>query len=219
MKRLLMFCAVAVTAAAQTVPYDSLYIKSTVYKNMTAMFSQSLRTSADIVFLGNSITAGADWSDLLGRDRIANRGIPGDNTLGMLHRLGSVTSLHPKLCFMMAGINDLYADATVETIMKNYTAIIDSLRAAKITVIIQSTLHVNPKWKRTEEKNPLVAQLNDRLREYAQRSGLLFVDVNAVLSANGVLKEEYTSDGVHLTPAAYARWREILVPVMKQFGL
>lgn len=219
MRRLLIFCAVAVTAAAQTVPYDSLYLKSTVYKNMTAFFSLSRRTSADVVFLGNSITAGADWSDLLGRERIVNRGIPGDNTLGMLHRLISVTSLHPKVCFLMAGINDLYADAPVETIMKNYAAIVDSLRSAKITVIIQSTLHVNPKWKRTEEKNPLVAQLNSRLKEYAQRNGLLFVDVNAVLSTNGVLNDEYTSDGVHLTPAAYARWRDLLLPVLQQFGL
>lgn len=219
MKRIFFLTTVCFGTLLSQIPYDSLYLKSTVYKNQTEMFAMSKMKEADIVFLGNSITAGGNWNDLLGRERIANRGIGGDNTLGMLHRLQYVYELHPKLCFIMTGINDLYADAPVELIFKNYCAVIDTLRIHKIIPVIQSTLHVNPKWKRTEEKNPLVKQLNDLLKEYALKNSITFVDVNAVLSSNGVLRDECTTDGVHLTAAAYGAWRELLFPILKKHGL
>ena len=203
---------------AQT-PYDSLYLKSTVYKNLTAMFAISKTSSADIVFLGNSITYGGNWNELLGRDRVINRGIGGDNTVGMLHRMQYVYQLKPKLCFVMAGINDIYSDAPVETIFHNYAMIIDTLRVHSIIPIIQSTLHVNPKWKRTEEKNPEVAKLNSLLQVYAEKNEIDFIDVNAVLSLNGILRDEYTTDGVHLNASAYERWRELLFPILKKHGL
>lgn len=205
-------------ARSQTA-YDSLYMKSSVYKNLTALFALSKVRTADVVFLGNSITFGGNWTELLGRERIVNRGIGGDNTVGMLHRMRFVTSLKPKLCFVMAGINDLYADAPVETVFRNYVKILDTLRAHDIVPVIQSTLHVNPKWRRTEEKNPQVASLNTLLRSYASEHAIEFVDLNAVLSANGVLRDEYTNDGVHLTAAAYGQWRDLLEPILKKHGL
>lgn len=199
--------------------YDSLYLKSNVYKNLTTIFSMSKTKSADIVFLGNSITFGGNWGELLGRERIINRGIGGDNTVGMLNRMQYVYQLKPKICFIMAGINDIYADAPVEKIFSNYIKIIDTLRTYKIIPIIQSTLHVNPKWKRTEEKNPEVKKLNDLLKDYASKHSILFLDINAVLSTDGVLRDEYTNDGVHLTPIAYGVWRDLLEPVLQKYGL
>lgn len=205
-------------ARSQT-PYDSLYLKSTVYKNLVALFALSKTESADIVFLGNSITFGGNWGELLGRERVINRGIGGDNTVGMLHRMQYVYQLKPKLCFIMAGINDIYSDAPVETVFRNYIKIIDTLRAHSIVPVIQSTLHVNPKWKRTEEKNPEVETLNVMLREFSVKNGIEFVDVNAVLSTNGILRNEFTVDGVHLNAHAYGLWRELLLPVVKKHGL
>lgn len=147
-----------------------------------------------------------------------NRGIGGDNLPGMLHRMRSVYRLKPKLCFIMAGINDIYADAPVDTIFRKYTQLIDTHREHKIVPIIQSTLHVNPKWKRTEEKNPDVIRLNALLREYARSNSIEFIDLNTRLSTHAVLRDEYTTDGVHLTAAAYAVWREMLEPVVSRHG-
>ena len=203
---------------AQT-SYDSLYLKSSVYKNRTGMFEQSTIKSAKIVFLGNSITYGGEWNTLLKRDSISNQGINGDNTLGMLHRLQYVYQLHPKLCFVMAGINDIYADAPVEKVFDNCKKIIDTLRANNIIPIIQSTLHVNPKWKRAEAKNLEVKKLNTLLSEYCIVNTITFVDVNAKLSTNGVLNDQYTTDGVHLTPAAYSAWSELIAPIISMHGL
>ncbi len=219
MKKTLLYLMVAAFSVFAQTPYDSLYLKSSVYKNRIAMFAESKFTSAKIVFFGNSLTFAGDWNNLLGRDSIVNQGIGGDNTLGMLHRLQYVYQLHPKVCFVMAGINDIYADVPVEKIFENYKKIIDTLRLKHIAPIVQSTLHVNPKWKRTEIKNPEVKKLNDLLSEYCSVNKITFVDLNAKLSVNGILNDQYTTDGVHLTPPAYIVWSEMIVPILRAHGL
>lgn len=206
------------TASAQT-SYDSLYLKNPAYKNLTALYDLTKIQSADIVFLGNSITYGGNWAELLGRERVVNRGIGSDNLPGMLRRLHQVYRLQPKLCFIMAGINDIYADITVDTIFSRYKQLLDSLRRHSITPIVQSTLFVSPKWKRAEIKNTDVAKLNYLLKQYCTQEGLPYIDLNATLSTNGFLKSEYTTDGVHLTAEAYAVWRDCIEPLIVAQGL
>jgi lysophospholipase L1-like esterase len=207
------------TAALGQTPYDSLYLKNSQYQKLVPQFASLSTDSVDIVFLGNSITFGGKWNTLLGREHIVNMGIVSDNTIGMLHRLNLIYRLTPKLCFVMAGINDLYADAPVERVFLNYTMIIDTLISHQITPVIQSTLYVNPKWKRAAEKNRDVSELNMKLQQFAVANGIQFIDVNSILSLNGTLLDEYTSDGVHLVPAAYDHWKELLLPVLKKHGL
>lgn len=219
MKKTLLYLMVAAFPVFAQTPYDSLYLKSSVYKNRIAMFDESKSISAKIIFFGNSLTFAGDWNNLLGRDSIVNQGIGGDNTLGMLHRLQYVYQLHPKVCFVMAGINDIYADVPVEKIFENYKKIIDTLRSKNITPIIQSTLHVNPKWKRAEIKNPEVKKLNILLSEYCAVNKITFVDLNAKLSSNGILNDQFTTDGVHLTPAAYIVWSEMIASIILKYGL
>jgi len=43
--------------------------------------------------LGNSITQGVAWNELLQRPMILNRGISGDNLVGFLHRMKYITRL------------------------------------------------------------------------------------------------------------------------------
>lgn len=186
---------------------------------MIAQFELTKVVSADVVFLGNSITFGGAWNELLGRERIINRGIGSDNTVGMLHRLHQVYLLQPKLCFIMAGINDLYAGASVNRIFHNYMMIVDTLLLHGIIPVIQSTLHVNPKWKQAVEKNDEVNKLNFLLKDYAKIKQIEWLDINTALSSDGALRNEYTTDGVHLTALAYHRWRELLLPVLKKHGL
>ncbi|MBW7886822.1 MAG: hypothetical protein H3C35_00500 [Bacteroidetes bacterium] len=217
-KILLMVSVFPVLLFSQT-PYDSLYLKSKFYASQIANYQLSRTKSADVVMLGNSITYGGNWNELLGRERIINRGIVGDNLPGILRRMNYVYALKPKLCFIMAGINDLYADASVDEILIRYAMVVDTLRANAIIPVIQSTLHANPKWKRTEEKNPLVTQLNSKLKLFALQKHLEFINLDSLLSKNEILQDEYTTDGIHLTPQAYAVWRELLDAVLRKYGL
>ena len=174
---------------------------------------------AAIVMLGNSITYGVNWVELMGRQTIANRGIGGDNTYGMLNRMDHVYSLQPKLCCVMAGINDIYAGIPVDTIFSNYKKMIDGLRTHHVVPVIQSTLYVNTKWKKADENNLLVTQLNDLLKKFAAAEKIDFLDINKHIAPEHALRDECTYDGLHLTAAGYAPWRTELEEIFKKYGL
>ncbi len=217
---LVLFSVLVVPLFSQsTASLDSLYLKSAHYRHMTDLWARYRPARADVVMLGNSITAGVEWSELLGRPNILNRGIGGDNLVGFLHRLEYVLPLRPKVCFVMGGINDLYAGYTADQVFRNYTALLDSLRGASIIPIVQSTLHVSPRWRLADERNPQVARLNELLSTHCREHGLTFIDLNARLSEGGRLRDEFTTDGVHLTARAYAVWGEVLEPELRRHGL
>ena len=81
-----------------------------------------------VVFLGDSITQG--WGDDFGKAfgdlKVANRGISGDTTRGMLLRLkDDVLSLNPRAVVMLMGTNDLEEKAEPETIAANVKLILE----------------------------------------------------------------------------------------------
>ncbi len=93
------------------------------------------RVEADkgaVVFLGDSITQG--WGDAMGGSfpgvKVANRGISGDTTRGMLIRLQEdVLSLQPAAVVLLMGTNDLEEKASPETIAANLKLILAELKA------------------------------------------------------------------------------------------
>jgi lysophospholipase L1-like esterase len=166
--------------------------------------------------LGNSITQGVEWQELLGRPDVVNRGIGSDVTEGYLNRLTYVYALQPRIVCVMGGINDLYSNVPVETVFQNYKTLLEELGANKIIPVVQSTLFVSPKWRDHETKNREVALLNGLLKQYAAENRITYLDVNSILSRDGALLNEYTWDGVHLTASGYARWRDLLEPVLAE---
>lgn len=198
---------------------DTLYKQNRNYTIQTELYNIYKTERADVVMLGNSITFGVNWNELMGRTKIVNRGIGSDNTYGFLQRMEYVYSLHPKICCIMGGINDIYLETPVERIFENYKKITAELRLHKIVPVIQSTLFVSTKWKKYSEKNSEVAKLDKMLSEYAAQNGIDFVDLNAVMSKDNILKEELTFDGVHLTAKGYALWRNELEKIFSKYGI
>ncbi len=177
-----------------------------VYNHQTELHEIYKMKNVKIVMLGNSITQGVNWNELLGYDKIVNRGISRDITSNFLHRLDDIISLSPKYCFIMGGINDLYDDIPVDTIFSNYSKIVDRLIDNSIIPVIQSTLYVSPQWKRHIEKNEEVDKLNSLLKNLASERELHYLNVNSVLSEGKTLIDEYTTDGVHLNAKGYKLW-------------
>ncbi len=94
-----------------------------------------------VVFLGDSITQ--LWGDDLGGSfpgmKVANRGISGDTTRGVLIRLDEdVLPLHPAAVVLLIGTNDLEEKADPETIAANLKLIIAALEKAdpKMPIIL-----------------------------------------------------------------------------------
>jgi lysophospholipase L1-like esterase len=212
-------CVAVISTSASAQGYDTLYRSNKTYTVQMGLHRLYSLQRAAVVMLGNSITYGVNWDELMGRHTIANRGIGGDNTYGILNRMENVYSLQPKLCCVMAGINDLYAGIPVDTIFSNYKKIIAGLRDHNIVPVIQATLHVSAKFKKAAEMNPVVTRLNGMLKSFADQQHLDFLDLNRHIAPNDELREECTFDGLHLTAAGYEPWRNELESILKKYGL
>lgn len=176
-------------------------------------------TKGAIVFLGNSITEQGWWNMLIGNKFgvIENRGIGGDNTFGMIDRLPLILESQPRKIFLMAGINDLTANRSIDTIVYNITRIVEMTKAAapNCEFYIQSVLPVNDEelaYPAIKGKNPQVRELNRRLEKLCKNSGITFVDLVPVFAdPKGELRTELTKDGIHLHPAGYQIWVDYLL--------
>ena len=227
MKRFVAFAFVAAvffawgvsTIRYQVFPFDLLKATAratalspgsgTPSSNAREMFSLTTR-DADVVFVGDSITRDGPWQDVFQNVAVANRGVGGETTLDISKRLDTITSTKAERALIMAGINDLYAGRSPEQIAETYFGIIKSLRASGMEVIVQSTITCTGACRYQRE----ITVLNDLLREYADRNGLRFIDLNGSMADGGQLKGAYTSDGVHIAPKGYQQWISELRPVL-----
>lgn len=218
-KRLLLlvaFSAAALAGQAQTAAkIDSSYA-NWYYQARYDLFRKLTDKKVDVVFLGNSITERGDWHELLPGRRVANRGIGGDNSFGVLARLDDLIAQKPTQVFLMIGINDLGRGLPVDVIVNNYRRILDRLRAGLpgANICLQSVLPLNEsllKYDYLKGKNLHVKQLNGELIKLAAEYGYRFVNLHEVMAdARGELKAEYTMDGIHLNTDAYLAWVEYL---------
>lgn len=173
------------------------------------VFQKDQTTRYDVVFLGNSITERADWQDLIGNGiLIANRGIGGDNTYGVLARLQDVLELSPNKVFLMIGINDMARSTPVDTIFNNIQLIVKRIKIADpaIQVYVQSVLPVNPSMTSyAVSRKADIIQLNSKLKDgFLAYKDVFFINTQMLLvDENGNLDAQYTNDGVHLTSKAY----------------
>lgn len=197
----------------------TLYLQNQNYPLQVGLYDLYRTTRADVVMLGNSLTYGVNWNELLGRSNVVNRGIISDVTEGYLQRLEYVYRLQPKLCFIEGGVNDLYANVPASTVLRNFTRIVEELRSHGIVPVVQSTFFVGTRWHDASKKNREIALLNAMLAEYAAKRGITYLDLNARLSDKGMLRDEVTYDGVHLNAKGYALWGAEVEAILLQHGL
>lgn len=171
---------------------------------------------SDVVMVGDSITDYAEWSEMFPGISIANRGIAGDTTTGILERLDTIVATHAKTAFVMAGVNDIFSGDSVGVIVKNYSVIIDELLQAGMQPSIQSTLLVG---ESRMQFNPAIEELNLALEALADEKGVRFIDLNQKLATNGVLDKRYTPDAIHLNGAGYQVWQEAIKPIINRYAI
>lgn len=185
------------------------------------MYDHLPDTRNEIVFLGNSITDGAEWYELLGNRKIRNRGISADVTEGILLRLDAVTKLQPASIFIMIGVNDISRNMPIPDITANYRKILERIRTETpgTKVFIESVLPVNPATGMAlnhTNKTELIMELNSRLKELATEFGHTYIDLFSIMAdSNNHLPRKYSIDGLHLSYEGYRVWVEVLRKYVK----
>ena len=192
---------------------------STFYYQRASLFENLKSTPNDIVFLGNSITNGGEWSELFENQNVKNRGISGDICVGVYDRMDIITKGHPAKIFLLIGINDIGRGATTDSIVEGISKIIDKIQyqSPNTKIYLQSILPLNDNFgmfdghtKHWKEIKPL----NKRLENLAKLKQVTYIDLYSefVIPYGDKLNPEYTNDGLHLMGKGYMKWAEIVSP-------
>ena len=180
------------------------------------LFKSFPNSKKDIVFLGNSITAGTDWNELLGMKWARNRGISGDITFGVLQRLDEVIEGKPKKVFILIGINDISRNIPDSLIISNYKKMVSRIQAGspKTKVYLQTLMPVNntfTQFKNHYNKDEHIAAINTALKRLASEHNVTLIDLHPHFMDNeGKMRKEFTQDGLHLNAAGYQHWATLL---------
>jgi lysophospholipase L1-like esterase len=199
----------------QQVAWDST-VRPGNFALKTEQFRSYPNTSKDIIFLGNSITAGVDWNELLGMPMARNRGISGDITFGVLERLYEVTEGKPAKVFILIGINDIQRNIPDSVIVNNYLRMIRFIKAQspKTKIYFQTLLPVNnefTQFKNHYNKDEHIQWVNEQIRAFAKKENITVIDLHPhFLSQDGKLDKRYTMDGLHLNASGYKVWADVL---------
>ena len=167
--------------------------------------------SNSIVFLGDSITEGAEWGELFQNSAFVNRGISGDTTDGVLNRVNDITNARPDKVFIMIGINDLAKGKSVSYILNNYQKIINQFKTetSETRIIVQSILPVdNSIIKNPIPKTQNIIEVNNELESLCKKNSIDFINLYPLFANDNVLSREYTSDGLHLNGDGYLVWKK-----------
>lgn len=202
---------ICLTAFAQESNTAKPY-ETAIYKKRIATFKHEGLEKKGIIFLGNSLTQGGDWSAWFPEQKPANRGISGDNTEGVLARLQEITDAKPAKLFLMIGINDISQNYKNDYLCKNFEKIIRRVltESPETTIYIQSILPVNNdfgRYKKLNNKEKQIESLNIRLKKLCKKENIRYVNLYPLfLQHKHKLNPAYTTDGLHLNKEGYQVW-------------
>lgn len=187
-------------------------------------FAQSAqRDQHALVFLGDSITHG--WGDNLGGNfpdlQVANRGIGGDTSRGVLFRLpDDVLALHPAGVVLLIGTNDHEQGAAPEIAAANIRLILAALkeRDPSMPVVLCTVFPSSAARKRPADR---IKQLNKLLKAVAsEQPQVTCLDMWTLLAnPDGDAKPEEFPDLLHPNTAGYTKWAAALRLIIANQGL
>jgi lysophospholipase L1-like esterase len=175
------------------------------------------RGESRVVFLGDQIT------ELWGQGRAkfftgrpyVNRGINGQTTPQMLVRFRQdVIALKPRVVVIHGGTNDLtgvLGPGTEGTVGDNITSMTELAKANGIRVVLASLTPVCDCFKDQTAVRPQgkIIGLNGWIRDYAARSGAVYLNYYAALADGRNFRMALTGDGLVPNDAGY----EVMAPL------
>jgi len=149
--------------------------------------------------------------EMLPRDRLwLNQSISGDTTAGIMQRVAAFAGTRPTTIHLLAGANDLKNGVPETQIVRNMQQTVRLLRQQhpQAKIVIYSVLPT----RRAEIGNEQVRSLNARLALLSQQSQVEYRDINQWFQDEwGHLRQDLTTDGLHLNPQGYALWQQALL--------
>jgi lysophospholipase L1-like esterase len=178
---------------------------------------------AELLFMGDSITdfwrntegafAGKPVQDkYFGKWKVANFGIAGDTTQGVLYRLqnGEGRGFSPKAIMLMIGTNNT-ARNTAPEIAEGIGAVVLELQKdfpdAKILL-----LGVFPRGRPGDPVRDTIGEINSIIAKLHDGNRVHYLDIGSkFLDASGNIPDDVMSDRLHPGPKGYEIWAEAVI--------
>lgn len=171
--------------------------------------------TADIVFLGNSITNLHNWSEAFGDARIQNRGISAAFSWELENNLAAYLRGKPHKIFLMIGTNDLGQNsgrtpAQTATALKSIINYITGY-CPNSHLYVQSILPSTAGGRTLA----MIENVNNQISHYIdslKNDSVTFIDLTSALLPVASNADGYSYDNLHLTGRAYAAWCHQIEP-------
>lgn len=191
-------------------------------ENRKSFWANREKDQGAVVFCGDSLTAnwkGDAMKKAFGDLKVANRGIGGDVSRGLLFRFKEdVLDLNPKALVINIGTNDLSAHANPADIESNIKALVDAARQQSSTMPVVLCTVPPRDSKEAPAKAGAYEDINGRIKKLAEgKEHMAVLDLNKELAdAEGKIVVEYfAKDKLHLAPHGYEKWAEVIKPVFE----
>ena len=146
---------------------------------------------------------------------VINRGFGGSQIADVTLYFDQVVApYHPRAIFFYAGDNDIHVGRTPAQVVADFQAFLDHkdqvLGATKVYFI--SLKPSKARWAELAAQGDANAQIKAIA---AKRPDLDYVDVVPTMLEGGVPKDIFVGDGLHMTPAGYVLWTQVVRPVVE----
>ena len=216
-----MITAVAAVTALQAQPPERTANQDKYYVRRATHFDDLPVHKKDIIMLGNSLTDGAEWNELLRNPHVKNRGIIGDIIQGLYERMEPILQGKPRKIFILSGVNDVSHGVdgdSIGRVMEKLIILIKE-RSPRTEIYVQSMLPFNTDvqmWKLLKDREQVVIDGNRAMEEACKRQGVTWINLYPLfVDKNGKLREDLTNDGLHLLGPGYLIWRDAIQQYVK----
>jgi len=195
--------------------------------NRASFWTRRTQDQGAVVFAGDSLTGQWKLPQLAAafpKLKVANRGIGGDVTRGLLFRFKEdVLDLNPRAIVVCIGTNDLSTHTEPAVIAGNIALLLDQATASNpATPIILCTIPPRAAPKSPLKRPGVVAELNTLIAKLAAgRKNVVVVDLfSALATPTGEPKPGcFRDDMLHLAAPGYELWTARLTPVLASLHL
>ena len=162
-----------------------------------------------VVFAGDSIThTWINVAQYFPQYKVANRGISGDTTLGLMDRLDEdVVQLSPRALVLLIGTNDLGAGAAPEAVATNIATIVDYVRQHNPGCLVV-LCRIMPRGAVPGHFPEKIRVLNAKIDALARRrKNVTLCDTWSIFAdASGQPSRSEFPDMLHPNEIAHAKW-------------
>jgi lysophospholipase L1-like esterase len=175
--------------------------------------------TVDLLFVGDSITAGWDWNIWQQNFvplKAANFGIGGDHTANLLWRLqhGAIGNIQPKLIVLLIGVNNFgHLNESPEQVAEGVAKVVNQLQLAWPNSKILLNAVFPFEQPADSPKRKLVKQLNKLIAKLGDNKNVFFKDYSSLmLQKDGSISPEIMADFLHPTAKGYQVWADAMTP-------